>query len=361
MRGRARRCVRALGVALALMVGAAPGARAAGAPFQARAQASPSTVKVGERVAYRAILTGGGPARVRVFAPVTAGDLTWGGARGRHRRADGTLAPVGAQGWYDVVGPRDSIVVDVPLQVFRPGRVDVPGLRVQIDGGGGPHDSRFPTLTLLVAPVIAADDSTADLRPVRGPLPAPWWERVPWRWVAVAALALAVMIALVVLWRRRRRVTVPATATRPARRRDPLADGLAALAALRARGLPAEGRFGEHAFELTRILRTFLEGVVGATRPGDTSPELVGHLEEGRLARPDLERLAGLLSRWDRVKFARAATTAAEAAQAEEAVESMMRRLGTPVVSAPTGGAASGGAPGGGAPSGGGPGAGRAA
>ncbi len=54
---------------------------------------------------------------------------------------------------------------------------------------------------------------------------------------------------------------------------------------------------------------------------------MVGRLGRGRLARPDLDRLAGLLSRWDRVKFARAATTPAEAAQAEEAVEAMMRRL----------------------------------
>lgn len=315
--------------AVALAGGIAGPAASASAPFQARVQASPSTVKVGERVGFRAILTGGGPARVRVFAPVTAGELSWGGARARHRRASGAVTPVGASGWYAVGGPGDSIVVEVPLQVFRPGRVDVPGLRVQIDAGAGVRDSRFPTLTLLVVPVIAADDSSADLRAVRGPLRAPWWERVPWRWVVLGALALAAVVALGVAVRRRRPATAAAPAA-PRRARDPLAEGLAELAALRAQHLPAAGRFAEHAFGLTRILRRFLEGVEGAARPGDTSPELVGHLEQGRLQRPDLDRLAGLLSRWDRVKFARAATTPDEAAQAEDAVESLMRRLATP-------------------------------
>ncbi|MGH7730201.1 MAG: hypothetical protein ACRENJ_03025, partial [Candidatus Eiseniibacteriota bacterium] len=107
---------------------------------------------------------------------------------------------------------------------------------------------------------------------------------------------------------------------------DPRAEALAALAELRALHLPEEERFAEHAFRLGRILRRFLEATTGVTRPGDTTPELVGHLREAGLEPDDLMRLSGLLRIWDRIKFARAPFTLDEAIRAERAIETFLRR-----------------------------------
>jgi hypothetical protein len=107
---------------------------------------------------------------------------------------------------------------------------------------------------------------------------------------------------------------------------DPLAEALAALAALRAMHLPEHGRFAEHAFRLGQILRRYLEAVTAVTRPGDTSPELVAHLREAGLEADDLARLAGLLRVWDRIKFAREPFTLDEAIRAERASEAFLRR-----------------------------------
>jgi hypothetical protein len=108
--------------------------------------------------------------------------------------------------------------------------------------------------------------------------------------------------------------------------RDPVAEALAELAALRRLDLPVKGRFDEHAFRLTRIARRFLEAVAGATRPGDTTPEVVAHLAGTGFPGEDVARVEGLLRAWDRVKFARAPTTAEEARSAESAVETLVRR-----------------------------------
>jgi hypothetical protein len=292
-------------------------------PFRLRVVVSPSTVKLGERATYRAFVTEGTPGYVRVLPPESGGDLDWGAPRVRGRAPRGEPQRPDARGWYRTFGSMESLAVTVPLQVFRPGLVSVPGLRFQLNDGRGPTEHRLPTARLYVVPVVPPEDSSADLRPLRGPFGAPWWERVPWRLVGVAAGVLGV--AALVVWRltRRRPGAAPVLAHLP---RDPALDALQALEALRGLRLPEHGRFAEHAFHLTRILRRFLEATEGTPRPGDSTPELVRHLEAGRLGPADLERLGALLAAWDRVKFARAATTLEEARRAEDAVEELARR-----------------------------------
>ena len=154
---------------------------------------------------------------------------------------------------------------------------------------------------------------------------------MPWFWIVVALAGIALVVSLVRRWLRRKpkpRAVRPSTAAHaPVRLRlDPAAEALRALAALRARELPSAGRFGEHALELTAILRRYLESTVSTPRPGDTSGELLERLRASRLDPDDLVRLEGLLALWDRVKFARAPLTEVEAVKTEDAVEGYVRR-----------------------------------
>jgi hypothetical protein len=299
-----------------------PGPRATPAdpPVHLHAYITPSPARLGQQLVYRAYAWVPRGGRITFAPPEPGGDFTWGEAK---------AGRVTHGYWYS-----DSAWVEVPLEVFRTGHVAIPGLAVQLVPGtnGGATVTRLPTLQLLVVPTLTAADTNATLRPLHGPLVAPWWERMPWRYVVFAALLIALAFAL---WRwldRRRRKPVLAPApiahARPAI--DPSAEALAALAKLRDQALPEQGRFGEHALALTRIQRRFLERTLGTPRPGDTSPELLMRLRASQLEPEDVTRLEGLLGLWDRVKFARAALDAGEAHRCEDAVERLVRRRESP-------------------------------
>src|SRR5262249_53972047 len=152
---------------------------------------------------------------------------------------------------------------------------------------------------------------------------APWWELVPWKWVAITLLAIAGVVILLLFFRRRKPVAAKAPAA-PVRRRDPTAEALAELAALKRLQLPEKGRFDEHAFQLGRILRRFVEATLGLPRPGDTTPELLAHLQLAGLSADDLGRLNRLLRLWDGIKFAQLESSVDEASRCEDAVRELV-------------------------------------
>jgi hypothetical protein len=282
--------------------------------------------ELGQRVTSRGwVLSQGTPVTARWMPPEASQALTWGMPTVRRGKTRGREQhPAIPQ----KMTRGETLSVEIPLQAFALGKLTVPGLAVEIDDGGGPRLYRLPVVTLDVIPVLTAADSNADYRRLHAPIAAPWWERVPWRWVVLGLLALATVIALIRLWRRRRPVPAAAPAALPI---DPRAEALAALAALRALNLPEHGRFAEHAFRLGQILRRYLEAVTGVARPGDTTPELILHLKTAGLTGDDQSRLSGLLRAWDRVKFAREPYTLDEAVRSERAVETFVRRPAGPV------------------------------
>lgn len=342
---RTRRTAPVIGVALAiLLVAALAGAASPGAPVQLtdeqarahwqgrdhgssipmRVTLVPSPAKLGQQLVYRGMVLVESDVQVRFEPPQSAGALTWSRPRaGREKR-----------GWVkNISAGYDSVWFEARLQVFETGLLPVPGPVVQLSrlpGTTHAGSARLPTVRVSIQPTITAADSNAELRSLHGPLPAPWWERVPWLPIfVVVLLAIAALLIRRALKRRKpKRIvapTVPAVASRP--RIDFASEALRALAALRARELPAHGRFGEHALELTAILRRFLEATFTTSRPGDTSGELLDRLRSSRMPEDDYERLEGLLALWDRVKFARAPLTVEEASRCEEAVESYVRRV----------------------------------
>jgi hypothetical protein len=149
---------------------------------------------------------------------------------------------------------------------------------------------------------------------------------VPWSWVVGGLAAIAAALLLARRLRRRRAVAAPAAAPGPARSRDPAAQALAELAALRRLGLLERRAFDEHAVRLSHILRRYLEATRGALRPGDSTPELIRRLEVGSAAPDELKRLGTLLRRWDGIKFARAESDADEGRACEEAVRELVLR-----------------------------------
>jgi hypothetical protein len=296
--------------------------------FQVQASLSPNIVKIGERTTYRAQVIA--YMKVEWLLPEPDSNFTWGTSRTGFSLAQPPARRYGKQaapppGTPGYLRP-DTSWIEIPLQVFTPGVVPVPGMRFHATWSGtfAPASviQRVPMSRLVVVNVVTAADSAKGLRDVHGPLGAPWWERVPWAWV-LGGLVLLALVIVIVGWARRKK-TVPVTPAAPVRR-DPMAEALAELRALRAMQLPENGRFAEHAFRLGQILRRYLEATVTLARPGDTTPELVAHLRSAGLAPDDLQRLTALLRVWDRVKFAREPFTVGDATRSENAVEAHVR------------------------------------
>lgn len=286
----------------------ASAARAQERPLAARVHLDHAQALVGETVGYRAFVTLPSGIRARWQRPDSVGAYEFSDLAARRTAGPGV----------------DTLWVEATVRAWVPGGVAIAGPAVEVQGLAGTASYRLPAARLEVASVLDKAQP-AELRPVRAPLPAPWWERVPWRWLAGALVAV---VALALAWRALRRRPAP---PQPEAVPDPAAEALAALAELRARRLPEQGRFAEHAFGLGRILRRFLEATVETARPGDSTPELVGHLEQARLAGAELERMHGLLTEWDQIKFARRPATREQALRAEQAVERFVRdgpRLG---------------------------------
>jgi len=310
MNGRvSARRLAALSVVAALAA-SRPMAGAAPAPLAMHAEAGPDGAPLGARLQYRGWIVLPRGQRVHWITPPDVEAVSW-----------GVLHPSRAPG----AGGMDTARVEGDVQLFALGPSDLAGVRFVLPDAG-PAERALPVVHLNVRPTLSAADSNARLRPVRGPLAAPWWERVAWRWVAAIAAAIALVIALVVWWRRRRARPLAA----PAASADPVAETLAELAALHRLGLPRQGRYAEHAFQLTLILRRFLERTAGGLTPGLTSGELVSWLSH-HPTRVDVARLDALLRVWDRIKFARAPGSVEQSAEAEAAVEAWVRAHARPV------------------------------
>ncbi len=293
--------------ALALLVAIAGSARA---DLRVTARLLPPTVHVGEPARYvgQVVFPRGALVTPRWLPPDTSASLTWGPLAATLSRAGNP-----ADG--------DTLRVVTTVQSFALGLQRVPGLAFT-DAASHASPQRLPMTALVVTPVIPAADTNADLHGIKGPLAAPWWERVPWRWVLLGLGVVAAIVWLVIALRRRPVAAPVVAAPRP----DARARALERLAALRARRLPEQGAFGEHAFELTAILRRYLESVAGGLHPGDTTTELATRLADGALARAETQRLVALLRGWDRLKFARDPSSVADARQSEAAVEAFLRR-----------------------------------
>jgi hypothetical protein len=288
---------------------------------------SPTPARLGQALHYRAHLFAVPGQKVRFETPKNSDAFTWSDVRaGRSKQSTWDQ-------WRHGKSYEDSVWFEARLQVFETGAISVPGPVVRLEPGPNssrPGTARLPTVSFVVLATVTEADSGQSLRGLHGPLGAPWWERLPLAWItggiALLAAVLLVVARLAGAWPPVRRASGPnVVQARP--RLDPAAEALRALAALRVAGLPGQQRFGEHALELTAILRRFLEATVTTPRPGDTSGELLERLKASRLPSDDLERLEGLLGLWDRVKFAPWPLTEAEAGRCEEAVEGYIRRV----------------------------------
>ena len=205
--------------------------------------------------------------------------------------------------WYklraDLVG--SYVLPPVTVTYREAGPPDGPAEGVEEAGAAEAGEAEAQTVEtseifIEVESVLPADGEVTDIRDLK-PLrqierPAPWW------WYAAAGAAVVLALAAFLLWRRRRE---PAAA--PPRPAHEIAfEALERLRHTDFDDLDAMRRFH---FEISEVVRAYVEGRFGLNATDLTTEEIFDHL--GELAELDGEsnrRLRLFLIATDRVKFA---------------------------------------------------------
>lgn len=206
--------------------------------------------------------------------------------------------------------PRLRQRVSLTLTPFLAGDYAVPALGITFrDGEGRGAILQTEPQAVKVAPVLTEAEATAaqprDIVGLRALPPG----RGPWGIAAAAGL-----LVLLALWGWRRRLRRPRPAPPPLPPEDA---ALAALDALLARGLPAQGRYEEFYVEVSAILRTYVEKRFALAAPEQTTEEFLhGVAARGDFSQEHRRALGEFLRHCDLVKFARLQPSAAEAAAA---------------------------------------------
>ncbi|MGH2377306.1 MAG: hypothetical protein ACRDGT_02395 [Candidatus Limnocylindria bacterium] len=178
-------------------------------------------------------------------------------------------------------------------------------------------------LVVEVVSVIAPDEETTDIKPLKPPLPVPgsalaFLER----WVPAAALAVAVLAAFVLALRVRRRRPVPdlELAHGPARRALDELEGLVDL------GLPEQGRTREHYERLEATLRRYAAERFGLAADARTARELRRELDRSAADRAQVQVLFDALHDAESVRYEEQVVYPARAQKTMRELLDVMRR-----------------------------------
>ncbi len=188
------------------------------------------------------------------------------------------------------------------LEPFLPGEYELPSMSIEYWDKTQPDAAHQTVQTdavkITVASVLAPGQEASEIKEITPPMELP---PSVWRWLAplLAALALLALGAGYWAWRGRKRATA-AIAAEP-----PHITALRRLDALRAERLLEQGEYKLFYFQVSNIIRHYLEDGFGMRAPERTTEEFLAELDASRtLAASHQMLLRSFLKHCDLVKFA---------------------------------------------------------
>lgn len=158
---------------------------------------------------------------------------------------------------------------------------------------------------LLLNVNTVAVDTTKTIKPIKGPMKAPLTFRdfLPW---ILGLLGLGIIVAGVIYYLRRRRKHAPIFNLIQKAPLKPYEIALNNLEDLRGKKIWQAGRYKEYHSELTDILRKYIEEFFAVQALESTTDEIMEGLRDtDRVTPENLQRLRGILTLADLVKFAK--------------------------------------------------------
>ena len=187
------------------------------------------------------------------------------------------------------------------LDTYETGTLAIPQVTVQYRENGSDewHDIVIDEIKVEVISLLGAGDKNAVIRDIRGPRSL---SNLNYLYGILAVILVATIIALIILYlKKRKKSEETIVSSRPAHE-----IAYEALKALQNKDLTGTGKVKEYYFELSDIVRHYLENRFSLKAPEMTTEEFLWHLRETDQLRPDHKGLLReFLSNCDLVKFAK--------------------------------------------------------
>jgi hypothetical protein len=190
------------------------------------------------------------------------------------------------------------------LQVFDSGYYVIPPIRFNFSASGNTSPDFVETEPLLLNVFTVSVDTTQAIRPIKGPIEAPYTfaEMLPW---ILLLAGLAIATGLVIYFVNQRKNKIPIFAPRPKAKLPPHEIALQALEQLKNEKLWQKGHVKEYYTRLTDIIREYIEVRFNIRALEFTTWEIMQSFRNSTFSKADTALLSNLLELADLVKFAK--------------------------------------------------------
>jgi hypothetical protein len=191
----------------------------------------------------------------------------------------------------------DSISFDYVVTTYKAENCTIPSLSYMVENGPDHDTLRTESIPLVVVPLCRTDSADImDLKAqqVTGKQP------LLWLWLLLAAVMLTVTVIAIRFFLRKLKKAPPTPPPIP-----PYEEALRALAALDAKQYPLKGMIREYAFELSEILKRYIERRFGTNAAEFTTEEMLAWLGISPLDKELKASMEWFFRAADPVKFAK--------------------------------------------------------
>jgi len=187
------------------------------------------------------------------------------------------------------------------LTAFDSGYFPVPSLVARLASS---RDDSLLSEAFLVSVQTVKVDTTAAIKPIKGPL-EPEFSLAEW-WKEILAVAIILIIVLLLIWYLKKKKKTAIVTPEPAPHVLPLDWALTELEKLKQENLTAKGMVKEYYVRLSVVVRTFIEMEFGIPALESTTDEIIAALRLSGLQDISLQSIKAVMQLCDLAKFAKA-------------------------------------------------------
>ena len=197
-----------------------------------------------------------------------------------------------------------TIGQDFTITAFDSGYYIIPPIKFYY----GPDDNslinQIETEPYLLNVFTVSVDTTQTIKPIKGPMAAPYTFAEIYPWVLLA-LAILLIAGFTIYFLVKKEKHIPLFTPKPKPKLPPHIIALDALEKLRDEKIWQQGHIKEFHSRLTDIIRNYIEDSRDVRAVEMTTPEILDSIKKTDLSKKDIELLSEILELADLVKFAK--------------------------------------------------------
>jgi len=204
-----------------------------------------------------------------------------------------------------------TLVQDLTITSFDSGYYVLPPITFSYGSAGNSPTDQIETEPYLLNVFTVPVDTAQSIKPIKGPMLAPYTfaEIYPWVLLALGVLLIA---GFAIYFLVKKEKHIPFIAPRPKPKLPPHRIALDALGKLKGDKIWQQGHVKEYYSRLTDIIRIYIENSSDVRAVEMTTPEILDSIKKTDFSSTDVELLGEMLELADLVKFAKFKTQPSE-------------------------------------------------